>query len=158
MSSPINRREFVKGAATAGALAGLGNLAFLRGLPPLAADEVRVPPNMVRFGADIEPLVRLIEETERERLLETAAVRVRLGTTYQELRAPLFRAGVRTNNPRPVGSQSHTVLVVTPAHRASIAAQDRARWLPLFWGLDNFKASQARHRQQHGNWMLPPVD
>jgi hypothetical protein len=67
-------------------------------------------------------------------------------------------AGVRSVKPRPVGFQFHTVLVINSAHQASIAAQDRDRWLPLLWAADNFKGSQARHRQQHGDWQLPAVE
>ena len=40
-----------------------------------------------------------------------------------------------------VGFKFHAVLVVNSAHLASQAASDRDRWLPLFWSLDNFKAS-----------------
>src|SRR5438876_170153 len=41
---------------------------------------------------------------------------------------------------------------------ASLAANDRDRWLPLFWGLDNFKGSQATNRTQNNGWMMGPVD
>jgi hypothetical protein len=46
------------------------------------------------------------------------------------------------------------VLVVNSAHLASIAAEDRDRWLPLFWSLDNFKSSQERNARE-GNWSMP---
>src|SRR5206468_8458157 len=131
-----------------GAVAGLGDLAFLKNLPPLTAAEVQVRPGTVRLNPDIEPLVALVEETPRNRLLEVFGERVRNGTTYQEILSALMLAGVRSIKPRPVGFQFHTVLVVNSAHLASIAAQDRDRWLPLFWGLDNFKASQERNLAQ----------
>src|SRR5262249_45598239 len=89
---------------------------------------------------------------------EVFGERIRGGTTYQEVLSALMLAGVRSIKPRPVGFQFHTVLVVNSAHLASIAAQDRDRWLPLFWGLDNFKASQERNQQQNNGWMMPPVD
>src|SRR5262245_26476519 len=157
MSSPHNRREFLANAARVGALAGLGDFAFLRTLPSLSAADVQVPRNIVRFGPDIEPLVRMIEETDRDRLLEAAAQRLRGGTSYQEMLAALLLAGVRSIRPRPVGFQFHAVLVVNSAHLASLAAQDRDRWLPLFWSLDNFKGSQARHLQV-SDWVMPPVN
>src|SRR5215467_10989046 len=101
----------------------------------------------------MEPLVRFIEDTPRDRLIEEAARRVRAGTPYQQLLAAVMLAGVRSIRPRPVGFQFHAVLVVNSAHLAALAAQDRDRWLPLFWALDNFKASQARNAQQ-GDWRM----
>src|SRR5258708_2547071 len=65
-------------------------------------------------------------------------------------------AGVRGIQPRPVGFKFHAVLVVNSAHLASLAAQDRDRWLPLFWAIDNFKSSQARNAQE-GDWRMALV-
>jgi hypothetical protein len=157
MSSPWNRREFVSSAARAGVLAGLGDFAFLHGLPAVSADEVNPRRAMVRFSADIEPLVRLLEDTPRERLLDQVAERVRNGTSYQELLTAVMLAGVRGIEPRPVGFKFHAVLVINSAHLAAQAADDRDRWLPLFWSIDNFKGSQARNRQE-GDWVMPPVN
>jgi hypothetical protein len=152
------RRQFVTGSAKLGLLAGLGDFAFLGNLPALSADETRVTPAMVRLSPDIEPLVRLLEETPRERILDAVTERIRRGTSYQELLSALMLAGVRSIKPRPVGFQFHAVLVINSAHLASIAAEGRDRWLPLLWAADNFKGSQARHREQNGNWVLPPVE
>ncbi len=157
MSSPLTRRDFVTQTAKVGAVAALGDFAFLHSLPPLSAQQVRVPRAMVRFGPDIEPLVRFIEDTPRERLLEGVAERIRGGASYQQLLAALMLAGVRGIQPRPVGFKFHAVLVVNSAHLASLAAADRDRWLPLFWSLDNFKSSQARNRQE-GDWAMAPVN
>jgi hypothetical protein len=157
MSSPINRRQFVARTAGAGALASVGDFGFLNRLPPLAASQTAVGPALVQLAPDIEPLVRMIEETPRERLLEAAAQRVAGGTGYQELLAALMLAGVRGIKPRPVGFQFHAVLVVNSAHLAALAGNDRDRWLPLFWALDNFKVSQDRNRQQNAGWMMAPV-
>lgn len=157
MRTPITRRDFVVKSAQAGAVAGLGNFAFLGGLNPVSAEEARVTPGMVRLNADIEPLVRLIEDTDRATLLETVAGKIRGGTSYGQLLAALLLAGVRGIQPRPVGFKFHAVLVVNSAHLASLAAPDAERWLPLFWALDNFKGSQARN-QQEGNWRMAPAD
>jgi hypothetical protein len=157
MSVPVNRRQFVAGAA-ATAAAAFGDFRFLGDLPPLTAQEANVRPGVVRFSPDIEPLVRMLEDTPRERIVETVIARIRGGTSYQELLAALMLAGVRSVKPRPVGFQFHTVLVINSAHQAAIAAQDRDRWLPLIWAADNFKGSQARHRQQHGDWQLPAIN
>jgi hypothetical protein len=160
MSSPLDRREFLSRSVQVGALAGLGNLAFLDGLPPLSAAQVEVRPTMVQFSDDIEPLVRLIEETprRRNRLFEAVGQKIRTGTSYQQLLSALMLAGVRGIKPRPVGFQFHAVLVVNSAHLATLAAADRDRWLPLFWALDNFKASQVRNAQQNPGWVMAPVN
>jgi hypothetical protein len=155
MLSPIHRRDFVRRTAQLGALASLGSFGFLDALPPLSAQDVKT--TRVPLSPDIEPLVRLIEETQRDRLLEEVAGRIKKGTSYQELLGALMLAGVRGIKPRPVGFKFHAVLVVNSAHLATIAAQDADRWLPLFWSLDYFKNAQAQN-QKEGGWLMGPVD
>lgn len=153
--STLPRRRFL--ASTAGALAGLGQLDFTAGLPRVSAQEASVSPGMVRFRPEMEPLVKLISETPRERLLEEVASAIRKGLTYQQLLAAVFLAGVRDVQPRPVGFKFHAVLVINSAHLAAQAAPDTDRWLPLFWALDQYKSSQAANVRE-GNWRLPPVE
>jgi hypothetical protein len=152
MSSPYSRRRFVANTLQAGALAGLADLGFLRGLP---AAEV-AGPKVVSVGSDLEPLVRLIEDTPREDLLEKVADQIREGTGYQQLLGAVFLAGVRGIQPRPVGFKFHAVLVINSAHLASQAAADNDRWLPLFWAMDSFKDSQKQNKADTG-WMMAPV-
>ncbi len=150
------RRTFMQTAA-AGAVMGLGDLGFLSRLRPVSADESQVPTVIVRLRPEIEPLVRVLEDTPRNKVLEEVASRVRRGTSYQEVLAALLLAGVRNIQPRPaVGFKFHAVLVVNSAHLASLAAPDSERWLPIFWAIDEFKASQARDVQE-GNWTMSPV-
>jgi len=157
MFRPLSRRDFVGNSLKAGALAGLGDLAFLHRLPPVSAADARVPREKVQLSSDIEPLVRLIEDTPRERLLESVAGKMHEGVGYQQLLAALFLAGARSIQPRPVGFKFHAVLVVNSAHLASLAMPDRERWLPLFWALDNFKKSQAQNQSESG-WVMAPVE
>jgi hypothetical protein len=157
MFGPLSRRQLLANGLKAGALAGLGDLAFLRNLPPVSAADVKVTPAVV-FDPDVEPLVRLIEDTPREKLFPAVAEKIRGGVSYGRLLAALLLSGVRGIKPRPVGFQFHAVLVVYSAHQANLAAPDSDRWLPLFWALDNYKASRARHEQAHGNWKLPAVE
>ena len=96
----LPRRRFI-GVSTAGALATLGELGFLAHLRPVSADEARLTPPRVRLRPEIEPLVRLLEETPRERLLEEVAARIRGGLAYREVLAALLLAGVRNVQPRP---------------------------------------------------------
>src|SRR5690242_20407030 len=133
MFTPMTRRGFVRRGVTTAAVAGLGDFAFLRDLQPVSAAEAKVPASKVRLTPDMEPLVRLIEDTPQERLLEVVAGRIRGGLSYQPLLAALLLAGVRSIQPRPVGFKFHAVLVVNSAHLASLAAPDGDRWLPLFW-------------------------
>src|SRR5262249_45206777 len=156
MSARANRRDFLRTAA-AGSLVGLGDLAFLSRLRPVTAEESRLDPKLVQLQPGIEPLVKLIEQTPRERLLEELGTRVRNGLTYRELLTALLLAGVRNIQPRPVGFKFHAVLVVNSAHLASMDSPQEHRWLPMFWALDNFKASQARNEQE-GGWRMKPVE
>ena len=153
----MKRRNFLRTTFGAGALAALGDLGFLSQLPPVSAAEAKLEPRMVRLHSEIEPLVRLLENTPRERVLEEVASKIKRGTTYREVLAALLLAGVRNIQPRPVGFKFHAVLVVNSAHLASLSSSDADRWLPIFWAIDQFKSSQARDVEQ-GDWTMPPVD
>ncbi|HEY2342503.1 MAG TPA: hypothetical protein VGH90_05710, partial [Chthoniobacteraceae bacterium] len=153
----IRRRSFLGSAASTAALAALGDLGFLAKLPRVSAEETQLEPKLVRYHPDIEPLVRLLEETPRDRVLEEVASRVKKGLSYREIVAALMLAGVRNIKPQPVGFKFHAVLVINSAHLASLASPDSDRWLPIFWAIDAFKSSQAANSRE-GNWRLPPVD
>ncbi|HEX4589856.1 MAG TPA: twin-arginine translocation signal domain-containing protein [Gemmataceae bacterium] len=158
MASHVSRRSFLKSAAAGGTALGLGELGFLCGLPPVSAADAAPEHGRVRLRAEIEPLVTLIEDSSRDRLLEEIADRIHKGTTYQDILAALLLAGVCNVRPRPsVGFKFHAVLVVNSAHLASLASPDHERWLPLFWALDNFKSAQAQNQKESG-WRMPPLD
>ena len=149
-----NRRTFLRTTAAGSLGFGMANL----GLRPVTAAEAKLDTNAVRFNDNIEPLVRLIEDTPREKLIEEVASRVQDGLSYRKLLGGLLLAGVRNVQPRPsVGFKFHAVLVVNSAHLASVASSDSERWLPIFWALDNFKSSQARDVRE-GNWTMAAVD
>jgi hypothetical protein len=140
-------------------IAGLSDLAFLGKLPPVSAADAQIDPKVVRLNAEIEPLVRLLEETPRDKLLEEVAARIHKGLSYREVLAALLLAGVRNVEPRPsVGFKFHAVLVVNSAHLASLASPDSERWLPIFWALDNFKSSQAQNIKERNGWRMAPVN
>ncbi|MBV8878428.1 MAG: hypothetical protein JO332_00555 [Planctomycetaceae bacterium] len=141
----ILRRDFLK-------VSGLAGL-----FPRVTLGEAFLDPSTVRWGGGIEPTVRLIEESPREKLIEEMAARVKKGLAYREALAALFVANVRNVQPRPVGFKFHSVLAINAAHQSSLAGPDTDRWLPLFWSLDNFKGSQAEEKKKTG-WTLPPVD
>lgn len=152
------RRGFLRTAAAATTI-GAGPLAFLRGLSSVSAGEARLNPSRVALRPEIEPLVRLLEETPRDEVLERVAKRIRGGATYPDVVAALLLAGVRNIEPRPVGFKFHAVLVVNSAHLASLASPPGDRWLPIFWAIDEFKDSQADDAADNGeDWTLAAVD
>lgn len=157
MFDPLDRRRFVTRSLQAGAIAALGDFSFLHGLPAPAADNDKTARRLVPLHAEIEPLVRLIEDTQRGQLMENIIAEVHKGTSYEQLLSAVFLAGVRGIQPRPVGFKFHAVLVINSAHLASLRAPDKERWLPLFWAIDNFKSSQDRNEKE-GNWRMAPVE
>jgi hypothetical protein len=158
MAMSSSRRAFLKSAAVGGAVASFGDLGFLHRLPAVSAAESHLDAKSVRFDPDIEPLVRLLEETPREKLLEEVGGRIQRGLSYREVLAALLLAGIRNVQPRPsVGHKFHAVLVVNSAHIASLSSPDTDRWLPIFWALDYFKSAQASDVKE-GNWTMGRVD
>ncbi|HXT41064.1 MAG TPA: twin-arginine translocation signal domain-containing protein, partial [Candidatus Angelobacter sp.] len=95
MTVPTTRRAFLKATGATGALFALADLGFLSKLRPVSAAEAKLEPRFVRFNSEIEPLVRLLEETPRERLLEEVAARIKRGLGYREVLTALLLAGVR---------------------------------------------------------------
>src|SRR6185295_6087430 len=127
-------------------------------LPGVSVAEAQVKPDLVRLRPEIEPLVRFLEETPREKLIDETIARIKQGLSYQELLAALFLAGVRNVEPRPsVGFKFHAVLVVNSAHLASLASPDRERWLPILWAVDHFKTAQAQNIKERNGWQMSAV-
>src|SRR5207248_3013177 len=103
MSDRLPRRHFLQAASAMGLGAGLGPWEALRAITPASADEAKVSPEMVRFRPEIEPVVRWIEETQREQILDKAVAELKDGLSYRSLLSALFLAGIRNIKPRPVG-------------------------------------------------------
>jgi hypothetical protein len=145
-----NRRQFVRRSLAVAA----GGATGLSWLPKLRADELDVAPNHVRFSSEIEPLVQLLENTPQDKIVDRVLDEIRTGTSYQELLAAVFLAGIRNVQPRPaVGFKFHSVLVVHSAHQASLAAVDEHRWTPLLWSIDYFKNTQQADVRE-GDWTM----
>jgi len=152
-----NRRHFLRVSATTAVGVGVGLPGRLPCVPRVSAAEARVSLDAVRFEPEIEPLVRLLEDTPRERLLEEIAIRIHRGLSYREVLAALLLAGVRNIQPRPVGFKFHAVLVVNSAHLASVSSPEADRWLPIFWALDYFKSAQGQDVRE-GDWTMAAQD
>jgi hypothetical protein len=159
MDARLKRRQFLQTATAAGLGVGLGlgGGSALRAITPTRADELVVGPDAVRFRPEIEPVVRWIEETPRERILEKAVEELKGGLSYRDLMAGVFLAAIRNIKPRPVGFKFHAVMVVNSAHLLGQSAAAGDRLLPLFWALDNFKGSQLQDIKE-GDWTLDRVD
>ncbi|MDB6052665.1 MAG: hypothetical protein JWN25_188 [Verrucomicrobiales bacterium] len=153
----MNRRSFLHSAATSGALLAGLEFSFLRFLPRVSAAEMKMGASGVSFSADIEPLVRFLEVTPRDRVIEEIGLKVKKGLSYRELLTALLLAGVRNIQPRPVGFKFHAVLVIHAAHLASLASPETDRWLPIFWAIDQFTSSQAADEKE-GDWTMQPID
>jgi len=124
----------------------------------LRRSDAEVTPDLVKFRPEIEPLVALIERTPREKCAEMAVEQLRRGVGYRQLLAALFLAGIRNINPQPPGFALHCVFIIHSAHLISLEAPADSRLLPLFYALDNFKASQERDaKQASGDYTMGPL-
>ncbi len=142
-----SRRQFLAASASAGIAKCL----------PLNAAETEVSPDIVRLHRGIEPVVRLIENTPREKCFEMMAEQLRQGLPYRQFMAAVFLAGIRDVSPQPPGFGFHCVFVVHAAHQLSLDAPIEDRLVPLFWALDAFKESQMRDATRGPDFRMRPV-
>lgn len=153
--SAINRRDFLKDLGGS-VVTGTAAWQALQTIVPARADELEVTPGIVQFRPEMEEVVRWIEKTPRERILDEAVERLKKGLPYRQLVGGLFLAGIRNIKPRPVGFKFHAVMVISSAHQLALDAPPADRLLPFFWALDNFKSAQAQDVKE-GDWTLTPV-
>jgi hypothetical protein len=156
MTTHSNRRRFLKTVAAGGSLLGLGNTVGLLRLGLASAAEVPARPDRARFSADVEPLLRLIEETPRDKCLEVVVGQLRRGASYRQFLAALFLAGIREVNPQPCGFKLHCVFIINAAHLMSLDAPVGEHLLPLFYALDYFKQAQADDAVR-GDFVMCPL-
>lgn len=155
MDDGISRRTFLHTSAVLGL--GTGLASEVQAISPNTAEEMIVRPEAVQFRPEIEPVVRWIEETPRDQILNVAVAKLKGGLSYRDLMTGLFLSGIRNIKPRPVGFKFHAVMVIHSAHLLGQSAAIEERLLPLFWALDTFKSSQFADAQE-GDWTLGPVD
>ena len=142
MSDRKTRRTFLQSTAAVGAALGASELAAFADLSPATAGETRVTPDIVHYSPDMEPTVRLMEDTPIEKCPEMLAEQLRLGASYRQLLAGLFLAALRGPS-----SIAHSVFVIHSAHEISLDARAEERLLPLFWALNNYKYWYNWHAQ-----------
>jgi hypothetical protein len=134
------RRRFLQTVAGAASL-GLPNLPLLGELAAFGAEP---PPDTMRFGPDIEPIVRLIEETPRDRCVAVFIDQLRRGLPYRRFLAAVFFAGIRRY------SSHHDVYKIHSVHQVSLDVRPQERLLPLFWALHGYK----KHQEDFPNPLL----
>ena len=131
---PFTRRHLLQTASGAAAL-GLVDWSPLRSLVA-ADDQSAATPEGIQFNSEIEPLVRLIEETPREKCPEVLAEKLKSGLTYRQFLSAIFLAAIRKQN------SHHSVYLVHAAHQTSLDLPHEESLLPLFWAVDHYKWQQ----------------
>lgn len=136
MTQQQTRRQFISKAAGAGSLIGLGEWAALMPFSPLHAADAQVTPDLVRFTPDIEPIVRLIEETPRAECPAMMLTQLRKRLPYRHFLAALYLANIRT------GMVDHPLAVLHSINQLALDLPVEERLLPAFWAMDSFKVHQ----------------
>src|SRR5262245_53056135 len=126
------RRRFLRTAVGTASLC-LADGPVLSGLAAFGADP---PPEKVRFGPDLEPIVRLIEETPREQCVRVFVAELRRGLSYRRFLAASLFASIRK------ARSHHEVYKIHSVHQVSMDVRAEERLLPLFWGLNGYKQRQ----------------
>jgi hypothetical protein len=137
------RRWFLQTLAGTASV-GLADVTALRGLRALAEEKPAPIADSVRFGPDLEPIIRLIEDTPRSECVRVLIDQLQKGLPYHRLLASVFFAGIRRLN------SFHDVYKIQSVHQICSQLRPEERLLPLFWAVDGFKT-----RQQE--WPNPPL-
>jgi hypothetical protein len=105
-------------------------------LSGLAAFADEAPPEGIRFGPDLEPIVRLMEETPRGECVRVFVNELRRGLPYRRFLAASLFAGIRR------ARSHHEVYKVHAVHQVAQDVRAEERLLPLFWALNGYKQRQ----------------
>lgn len=126
------RRQFLQASAAAASLCLVDGIR----LQDLAALEGEPSDERIRFGPELEPIVRLIEETPREDCVRVFVDQLRQGLPYRKFLAASLFAGIRR------ARSNHEVYKIHSVNQVSMDVLAEERLLPLFWGLNSFKQRQ----------------
>jgi len=109
------------------------------------------------FSATDRPaaaLLKLLEDSPRERIPRELARMIHAGLRYGDLLAALSLAAVRNVQPYPdVGYKYHSVMVLRSTHLTTQHLSSADKWFPIVWAADYFKDSQAQE-QATSAWRL----
>jgi hypothetical protein len=134
----MNRRKFIH---TAGA-AGLGLTSRL---------------GLSESGGSVPMLLKLLEDSPRERLPRELVRQIHGGLRYEDLLAALTLAATRNVQPYPdVGFKYHSVMMLRSIHLTTQHLAATEKWLPIVWAVDYFKDTQAQERATSG-WHMPAL-
>jgi hypothetical protein len=149
MARQATRRHFLQTAATAGT--ALGEWAGLLPVSPATADEAKVTPELVRFSPDIEPVVKLIEETPRDKCVAVMIAQLRHGLPYRYFLAALYLAAIRAAKWHgSIHGYDHSAYVVHSAHQLGLDLPAGEQLLPAFFALEGFKGGQIAYPNKPG--------
>ena len=109
----------------------------------------------VRYGPNIEPLVRLIEETPEEKCLEAVVREMKSGLSYREFMVALFLAGLRN---RGDFGYCHCIYMIHSANQLALDSPAGDHLVSMFATLEVFKYwQQARWEgTEHFGWRKRP--
>jgi hypothetical protein len=125
----LNRRRFITTTAAAAGVPLMPQLGFLAELSSAAAADTQIDPKEVRLTPSTGELVKLIQNTPRDKCIPVFIEHLKAGLSYQDFLSALFLATIEHGDP-------HQVAGVYSAHRVSSEARPEERLLPLFWALD----------------------
>jgi hypothetical protein len=106
-------------------------------------------------GGSVAMLLKLLEDSPRERLPRELTRLIRGGLRYEDLLAALSWAATRNVQPYPdVGFKYHSVMMLRSIHLTTQHLPAPERWLPVIWAVDYFKDTQAQEQAGSG-WHMP---
>lgn len=142
---------------------GMGDLIALWGLGPANAAEAVVTPDVVRFGPELEPVVRLIEQTPEEDCAGVMIGQLKNRLPYRQFIAGLYLAAIRAARwHEGMHAFDHNAYVVHSAYRLGLDLPAGEQLLPAFYALLSFKGMQKVYPDKKGmrelTGKLPPAE
>jgi len=106
-------------------------------------------------GGSVAMLLKLLEDSPRERLPRELARLIHGGLRYEDLLAALSLAATKNVQPYPdVGFKYHSVMMLRSIHLTAQHLAAPEKWLPVIWAVDYFKDTQAQEQAGSG-WHMP---
>ena len=106
-------------------------------------------------GGSTAMLLKLLEDSSRERLPRELVRLIHGGLHYEELLAALSLAATRNVQPYPdVGFKYHSVMMLRSIHLTTQHLAAAEKWVPVIWAADYFKDTQAQEQAGSG-WHVP---
>lgn len=129
----MKRRTFLKTTAKSTAMLSLGGASAwsqLAQAQPTPAAAGLAGSDWIPVQEDIEPLVRLIQESPRERVVAVMSDQVRRGLSYRRFLAATFLAAIRYFQ-----AGSHSIFVAHAIDHVGLNVAREDQFLPLFYYL-----------------------